>query len=244
MDKETIKQIAAEIVAQLPFGNRTGPFLVSYVIVTAVPAGFAAWFGSFLKTKGQNFATKQDFAELQKQLRANTDAVESVKSSWLKVNTELVETIKSEVGQRDWARREWTNLLRLKLEALFDKMHKCEADLERRRLAVFNRSPLERERDYLSELDTISSLYLPELVIETAAFSRECRSGHIAVLRLDQALYNAGDDGAARKRAYDDFNETWGSEERLRVREALRDAARTFLKGIMGVTGSGSGLTS
>jgi hypothetical protein len=25
MDKETIKQIAAEIVAQLPFGNRTGP---------------------------------------------------------------------------------------------------------------------------------------------------------------------------------------------------------------------------
>jgi hypothetical protein len=61
MDKETIKQIAAEIAAQLPFGERTGPVLVLYVIITAVAVGLAAWFGSFLKTKGQNFATKQDF---------------------------------------------------------------------------------------------------------------------------------------------------------------------------------------
>src|SRR4029077_6779833 len=100
MDKETIKQIAAEIAAQLPFGERTGPVLVLYMIITAVAAGLAAWFGSFLKTKGQNFATKHDFDELLNQLRANTEVVESVKSSWLKANTELVETIKSEVGQR------------------------------------------------------------------------------------------------------------------------------------------------
>src|SRR5262249_56242974 len=57
MDKGIIKQIAAEIAAQLPFGERTGLVLVLYVISTAVAAGLAAWFGSFLKTKGQNFAT-------------------------------------------------------------------------------------------------------------------------------------------------------------------------------------------
>lgn len=91
MDKETIKQIAAEIAAQLPFGERTGPVLVLYVIITAVAAGLAAWFGSFLKTKGQNFATKQDFDELLEQLRANTEVVESVNQvgsrltpSWLR----------------------------------------------------------------------------------------------------------------------------------------------------------------
>jgi len=244
MDKEAIKQIAAEIAAQSPFGNRTGPFLVFYVIITAAVAGLAAWFGSLLKTKGQNFATKQDFDELQKQLRANTDLVESVKSSWLRANTELVETIKSEVGQRDWAKREWKNLRRLKVEALFDTMHKCEADLERRRVAASNGTLLESKRDYLSELDTISSLYLPELVIETAAFSREWRKGHIAVLTFGEAVLKAGNDVAARQRAYEDFTKTWGLAERLRVREALRDAARTFLTRIMGVTGSGSGLTS
>ena len=30
----------------------------------------------------------------------------------LKANTELVETLKSDVGQKDWAKREWTNLRR------------------------------------------------------------------------------------------------------------------------------------
>jgi hypothetical protein len=210
-------------------------------------AGLAAWFGSYFKTKGQNFATKQDFAELQKQLRANTEVVESVKSSWLKANTELVETIKSEVGQRDWAEREWKNLRRLKLEALFDKMHECEADLERRHLALVQGSPLKEECDYINEfinpLQTISTLYLPELSIETGEFYTHCLRGHVAVLALDQALRDAGDDRAARERAYDDFSKKWQPQERLSARYALEEAARTFLERIMGVR-TGSGLTS
>jgi hypothetical protein len=95
MDKETIQQIATEVVAQLPFGAR---YSVVYGVVTVLIGGLGIWFGSFLKTKGQNFATKQDFNELQKQLKANT---------------ELVETIKAEVGQKDWAQREWTTLRRV-----------------------------------------------------------------------------------------------------------------------------------
>jgi len=232
MDKETIKQIAAEIAAQSPFGNRTGPVLVLYVIITAVAAALAAWFGSFFKTKGQNFATKKDFDELLKQLRANT---------------ELVETIKSEVGQRDWARREWANLRRIKLEVLFDTMHECEADLERRHLAVSQGSPLEEERDFINEfinpLQTISTLYLPELSIQTGEFYAHFLTGHFAVLALDQALREAGDDSAARERAHDDFNKSWQPVERLNARLALEEAARTFLERIMGVR-TGSGLTS
>jgi len=52
----------------------------------ALAAGLAAWGGAFLKTKGEYFATKRDFDELQKQLSATT---------------KLVETIKSEVSQRE-----------------------------------------------------------------------------------------------------------------------------------------------
>lgn len=78
MDKETIQQIAAEIVARLPFGDRYWLFLAINAIVMALAAGFAAWVGSFLKTKGQNFATKRDFDDLLKQLKANTEAVETI----------------------------------------------------------------------------------------------------------------------------------------------------------------------
>jgi len=227
MDKGIIKQIAAEIAAQLPFGERTGLVLVLYVISTAVAAGLAAWFGSFLKTKGQNFATKQDFDELLKQQRATAEAVE---------------TIKSDVAQRDWAQREWTNLRRLKLEALLDRMHECEVDLDRRRNAVFDRAPVERERDYLGELETISTLYLPELSIQKAAFSAVCRKELIAILNLDQALRDAGDDIATRKRVIDDFKEAWNYSERAGARVALRDAARDLLERIMHARTVGTGL--
>jgi hypothetical protein len=232
MDKETIKQIAAELAAQLPFAERTGPILVLYLIITAVVAGLAAWFGAFLKIKGQNFATKQDFDELLKQLRANT---------------ELVETIKSEVGQRDWEHREWINLRRFKLETLFEKMYECETELDRRQLAVSKGLPLTEERDYVNQfvhpLQTISTLYLPELTMETAEFYTQCLRGHFAVVALDQQLRDAGDDSAARDRAYDDFNKSWQPDKRLDARFELEGAARTFLERLMGVR-TGSGLTS
>src|SRR5262245_18296241 len=105
MEKETIRQIATEIAAQSPFGERTGPILFFYVFIMALAAGVAAWFGSFLNTKGQNFATKQDFNELQKRLKANT---------------ELVETIQAAVGQKDWTQREWITLRRTILVTLLE----------------------------------------------------------------------------------------------------------------------------
>jgi hypothetical protein len=56
----------------------------------------------------------------------------------------------------------WKNLRRLKLETLFDKIHECDADLERRHLAVRQGAPLKEERDYINEfiipLETISTL--------------------------------------------------------------------------------------
>jgi hypothetical protein len=222
MDQATIQQIAAEVVARLPYGDRYG--LVVYVVVAALVGGVAALGTSYFRIRGQNLATKHDFDELKRQL---------------KDNTELVEAIKSEVGQKDWAQREWRNLLRIKLEALFDKMHECDAELERRYLAVVQGSPLKEERDYINEfvnpLQTISTLYLPELSIQTGEFYACCLRGHFAIVALDRNLRDAGDDSAAREPAYDDFNKTWKPEERLSARYALEEAARTFLERIMGV---------
>jgi hypothetical protein len=224
MDPATIQQIAAEVVARLPYGNRYWLVFVVNAVVAALIGAITVLGTSYLRTRAQNLATKHDFDELRKQLKANT---------------ELVETIKAEVGQRDWAQREWTNLRRIKLEALFDKMHECDAELERRHLAVVQGSPLKEERDYINEfvnpLQTISTLYLPEVSIQTGEFYTCCLRGHFAIVGLDQALRDAGDDSAARQRAYDDFNTMWKPEERLSARYALEEAARTFLERIMGI---------
>src|SRR5262245_13690250 len=69
------------------------------------PHGFIGWHrrvwvGAYLKIKGENLATKQNFDDLLKQQEETAKAVED---------------IKSEISQRDWARREWANLRRIKL---------------------------------------------------------------------------------------------------------------------------------
>jgi hypothetical protein len=221
MDNETIQQIAAEVVHRLPYGDRPWLFLLVTTVVMALAAGLAAWGGAFLKTKGEHFATKQDFDELQKQLSATT---------------KLVETIKSEVSQRDWAKREWTTLRRIKLEALLEKMHECGTYLDRLRSAAYEGSAGERERAVIDEFRTIADMYFPELWKETSEFAIECRREAIALLDLGPALLRAGDDSAARQRAYDDFSTAnWPPKKRVKAHHALRDAARSLLERIMNV---------
>jgi hypothetical protein len=114
LDPDTIRKIALEVVRLLPGYGWTWTQLLLQVLVTGLAAALAAWGSAYLKTRAQNLATKQDFDELQRQLAANR---------------QVVETIKAEVGQRDWAQREWTNLRRTKV-ALLNKAHECRAYLE------------------------------------------------------------------------------------------------------------------
>jgi hypothetical protein len=191
------------------------------VVIAALVSSLTALGVSYFRTRGQNLATKHDFDELSKQLRANT---------------ELVEAIKSEVSQRDWARREWTNLRRTKLEALLDKMHECETYLDRARSAALG-GETERGPDVINEFNTISTLYFPELKKEADEFWFACKEMIIKVLDLAQAIHKAGNDSAARQSAYDDFQVHWPPKNKrcLLARSALRDAARSLLERIMGV---------
>jgi hypothetical protein len=159
MDKDTIQQIAAEVVARLPdTGYGWWPLVIQTVLMLLV-AGGGAYFGSYFRTRGQNLATKHDFDKLQEQLKDTTLAVE---------------TIKSEVSQRDWAQREWTNLRRVKLEALMEKMHECEAFLRVQRRKALDGEPEVQEHDKWGELDTIGTLYFRELKNEVHNFVVKC----------------------------------------------------------------------
>src|SRR5262245_32814719 len=132
MDEVTIQKIAAEVARHLP--SYAWMLLLVQVVILAAAAAVGAFFGEYLMTRGKNLATKADFVSLQDQLRANT---------------ELVETIKAEVGQKDWARREWANLRRTKLEELIEKMHDCLVFIDQ--FAAGKGTDLQ-QRDSLNEL--------------------------------------------------------------------------------------------
>jgi hypothetical protein len=99
----------------------------------------------------------------------------------------MVETIKSDVGQKDWAKREWTNLSRIKLETLLDKMHDCEVYLNVLRDKCVAGEEVHRGRDPLSELETITTLYFRELRPEVDKFVREGHTQVAAALKLRHA---------------------------------------------------------
>jgi hypothetical protein len=49
----------------------------------------------------------------------------------LEKQTKLVETVRTEVSQKDWMKREWLNLRRIKLEALVEKLNDVDEYLEK-----------------------------------------------------------------------------------------------------------------
>jgi hypothetical protein len=229
MDEATIQKIAAEVVARLPSGDRYG--LVVYVVVAALVGAVAALGTSYFRTRGQNLATKHDFDglatkhdfdELQKQLKANT---------------ELVETIKAEGGQRDWTARERTSLRRIQLEALLEKMNDCDNYLDQHRNRFLDGKGTDPDqRDYLNELNAMGSLYFPELEDEIRRFYLSGKNQMSLGLELAQALGSAGNDMAARESAYDTFRRNWRErhKEHSAARSALTAAARRLVVSIMG----------
>jgi len=221
MDQETIRKIAAELATHLP-SNAWWPLLVQ-TLLFAGAAALGAFIGEYLKTRGKNLATKADFESLKDQLRANT---------------ELVETIKTEVSRKDWAQREWSNLRRLKLEALITGMHDCEAYLDRLRSSSLNGESLS-EREPHPEMQTIAALYLPELASRVSKLTLAYHALAVIALDMGQKMIVADKDNDldARQGAFDDFRAEWKPKYKdfKEAGEALATAARELLTGIMGV---------
>jgi hypothetical protein len=228
MDPNTIQQIATEVVHRLlPYADPWA-FWPIVSIITALVAGAGAWGGAFFKIKGENFATKQDFEGLQERLKATT---------------ELVEGIKSEVSQRDWAQREWTNLRRVKLEALLEKVHACETYTDQYRNYSMDHTlkAADPERNPTNELQTIAELYLPELrsevfMLHTAVYN-QVRAG----MNLRREWFKMArdveeaDKVAFHAKALDEYGNALAPAVLIEAVGKVRDAARTLLLNIMDV---------
>jgi hypothetical protein len=149
--------------------------MIPNVAIAAFVSALTALGVSYFRTRGQFLATKHDFDELLNQLKTNTDAVE---------------TIKSELSQRDWAQREWTNLRRQKLEAPFDKINECETYVDRARSAAL-RGQNHDDPDVVNQFDIIATLYFPELRREATEFYLASKELTVKLLEFARAVSKA-----------------------------------------------------
>jgi hypothetical protein len=124
----------------------------------------------------------------------------------------------------------------VKLEELFEKMHDCRdyLDLYRRKAAE---GVLVDERDPVLELETIASLYFPELRKEWFAFWTGHYQQNSSAMTLGVEVHHAGGDSGARQSAFHKFQECWtpGYQASLGATSQLEAAGRKLLTEIMGV---------
>jgi hypothetical protein len=197
--------------------------MILNVVIAALVSALTTLGVSYFRTRGQNLATKHDFVELQKQLKANT---------------ETVETIKSEVGQRDWAQREWTNLRRIKLEALLEKTHECEVYLDRQRDSAFEGNVMTPERDPIGELETLAALYFrdfPKLKSEVESLVSTCRQYFSRTHRLAMDVQQSGNNQTAKAAAQNNFLSEYDFRDFRNFQNRVTVAARSVLERIMNV---------
>jgi hypothetical protein len=234
MDADTIQKVATELAKHLPgdwWAHNWWVVLIFQAVLavlTLAAAAGGAFYGEYLRTRGKNLATKADFDTLQAQQKATT---------------ELVETVKADVSQRDWAKREWTTLLRMKLQSLFEKMHDCD-DYIRQQITKSATGDIEtvfQQRDHIDEADRIVALYLPELKDKFALFKEiyGALTG-VAVILMDQIVKaEAEKDIAAHARALEQARHlaSQALPPFVEATRQLESAGRKLLLQIMGVAG-------
>jgi hypothetical protein len=209
MDQDTIRKIAQEIVRQLP--SYSWQLLAVQVVLVLVAFGGGALFGAYLRLRT---------------IKADVDAAPVHDHDGAKP----IETVATDLGQENWRTREWSNLRRIKLEALLSRMHDCEPYLEQLRHRPA-KSANPEERDPLSELEVITTLYFPELKAEVDDYVGKCRAQKNTIL---EARSDARKSDAPLQPLETGGTDLGGTEFDA-VRDRLNLAARNLTVQIMGV---------
>ena len=220
MDSDTVQKIAIEVAKHLP--TLAWAALVIQVVLTVAAAAAGAIFGEYFGTRGKNLATKADFESLKDQLRANT---------------ELVETIKSEVSQRDWAKREWANLRRLKLEQLLEQVDDRDHYRDLIRTNALGGNSIEA-RDPISAVDMLTILYFLELASQVQEYFKLHLAYVASAHKLLLDTLTAGTDLVERQKVADLFLSTLHQRatKLALATDAIQRAARKVLLEITGLS--------
>lgn len=178
MNKQLISEIANEIVNQTIYENyKFYLILLNLVIITSAVSFFA---GSYLKRRGENYATKQDFEDILSQVKKTTTATEEIR-------TKIVAEHSQEEDKRKTTRD--------KLEKIFHATYNLELWLEQTRSQSLDGAVFHINSSPLAEIELLQCLYFPECSEELNALDRATHSMIEWLLEINQLAFDAKNKG-------------------------------------------------
>lgn len=149
MTEEMIKAIALQIVNEQLLQNWKFYLLIlSFGFLSAVGS---AYISSYMKKRGEYFATRADFEAMLDQVKKTTSAAEK---------------IRADISHLDWSSREWKTIRRVKLEELLTTLYQARDWMSREKNAhIFGENPQECDSPMI-QASIIARLYFPELFME------------------------------------------------------------------------------
>ncbi|ABE45647.1 hypothetical protein [Polaromonas sp. JS666] len=221
MTEALIKELAEQIVNEQIIQNwRLWGVLICVMIVAGGVASFAA---AYLVRRAQSLAEAVDRERLIAQLKATTEAAESVRV---------------EISHADWLAKEWKTLRRVKLEEFYSLVYETKEWLEREREnRVVSKNKPEISNP-MSRLEILSRLYFPALVSEVMAIIVTAGDMKMKVAEAASALASAKAANAVEQHqaALDAFHPSWLALYR-KLLEQIADLelkAPTLINEVMG----------
>lgn len=186
MSIEQINDLANAIADQQAL--RLGMSFFWGMLITAICAAGAAYLGSYLRERGKNYATKQDFDGLLDQVRKTTEATSQ---------------IKSQIDHADWLKREATSIKRQKAESLIISMYEARDYLQSVSKQVLFGNLDEVDYSPGSKASMLAGLYFPELTYEGTVFGTLCARMSISLRNFVLAKVHLTDDPSRLESAHD-----------------------------------------
>lgn len=182
MTETLVREIANEVLLDGLLKNWWTYFVL--VSLLAVSGAASAYVSSYLRKRAETFATKADFDELLRQMRATTEAAESVKSA---------------IAKNDWTEREWRTLRRVKLEELMASVHAAIHWLDREIDARLFAEAMPSDASPIWKVEILPELYFPELQSEVSVFNLTFSQYRSWIIDVQAELSSAGKDLAKRQ---------------------------------------------
>jgi len=141
---ELARQIATQEAAAF------WPYWLVLLALSLVVAAISGWVAAYFKVRGENYATRADFARLLTQLELQTIATE---------------TIRTTIAQSAWLTQEWNRTRRTKLEEYLQEVKALpERSEAKHHLSLYGPARLQPpKQDLLARCAMLQALYFDEL---------------------------------------------------------------------------------